>query len=301
MNWILRVSISRKSSGPRRFCDNSFARRVLILRFLVAGGFLVLVGCAPIAPRLELDAASGWRAVCAKLATRWRKFHSVEAEIRYTAETPWGNLSGFGKFAFDVATHIALVELRGPLGVRAINAYVANDTVWAYIPSQNALYWGRPGQTPDGAPVVNAVGLLILGQAPVHCEGTGRVRNMGSSTVVVGFEEDGALLGFVLDRAWGDLKQARIETEGGSLTLEYDGYRAFRGVRLPRLVRLTSEELQLRVALTLLEMRVNRGVRWQRYRFRIPDSAARIPISRLFPSTERSDGGQAIGRTSGDY
>ncbi len=262
---------------------------------VVLAGLTSGLGCAGRAPRLALDTRMGWAEICRRLESRWGKLRTFEGQIRYVAESPWGNLSGFGRLALDFGADAMVLDLRGPLGIRVLTLYAVGDTLWTYVPTQNTVYYaGTATAGQDVARWRAAASRLILGAPPLSCNQTADVSAYGGEELRVDAASGVSHLRAFLSREWGDLRRARIEWTGARVDLEYEGYRGTKGVRLPGLVRARSEARGIRAALSFEEMRVNGRIRWDRYRIRVPSSARRVPLTQWFVACEATKGGPRL-------
>jgi hypothetical protein len=256
---------------------------------MVAGGMVwagCLLSCAPRAPRLRLDESTSWPKLCGSLAARWGHLTTLESQIRYSAETPLGNVSGLGWMGYDGTRRSWVLELRGPLGVLVLFACGSPDTLWIYTPLQNTLYVASGRGTPGGWGhwPIRAV-WAALGRLPLDCAMQAHVSRHGEM-LRIGVPGTSPGLDIQLDGKYGDVLRVRVQWQGANALVEYEGYRTLEGQRLPSLVRLDWAPPRARVAVSFQETRVNQPIRWSQHRIRVPASAIRLPLGELGAALE---------------
>ncbi|MDZ7372988.1 MAG: hypothetical protein ONB23_03365 [candidate division KSB1 bacterium] len=255
------------------------------LPLAVAAGTLCagwIQGCASRGPGVQLYERMRWPEICRALEARWDGFLCLETQIRYSAETPFGNVGGYGRLAYDSSLKKWAVELRGPLGVLVLCGFASPETSWVYIPWENMLYVaGRAEALLFWTEGISKVWLAVLGRCPLGCRDEVRLMRRSNELVVVETGPSGQVVGVRLDPKGGDLFQLGWQSDRTGLTVHYEGYRTVGGQRLPGLVRIESNSPRARIAVSLVEPRVNRAISWSRYRFRVPPSARQASFHEL--------------------
>ena len=258
----------------------SVRRGLLWVAFATAG--LVLGGCALRAPRLRVQEGVPWPVLCRSVQERWGKLNTFESELRFSFDSELASLSGWGKVAYSRAG-VFVVQLRGPLGVRAADVVATTDSLWVYVPFRNTLYVGSSDELRLTGEEQKQWVEALFGRPILRCEDPGTWRPRGENSLVVEQADDYGTRRYLVDRRGAAVREARFSWDGDRrVVIKYEGTSRLNGCVVARLVRVTSENPKARLAIAYENTRVNRRINWKRYRVKFPSTARRVPLKSMF-------------------
>ncbi len=269
-------------------------RRILLWLGLATAGAIV-AGCAGKAPRLDVREGVPWPVLCRSLQNSWGRLNTFESELRFSFDSELASLSGWGKIAYSSAG-VLVLQLRGPLGVRAADVVATTDSLWVYVPFRNTLYVGGAEDVRFAKEEPGRWVQALFGRPALQCDVPGQWRPRGEKLLTIEQPGDLAARRYVVDRDGGEVRELRFSWgDGYTVVVEYEGTNRLSGCLVARLVRVKSDSPKVRLAIAYQRPRVNRRINWKRYKVSFPPSARRVALRSIFLVSERVGSGVAQG------